>query len=243
MGHSLINSRALERTDRAGTLGHTLPPGQLGSRESRQPDTIIPLNGLWIGGGSIAVMAGPCAVEDRGQMREVAHAVKEAGVKILRGGAFKPRTSPYSFQGLGCQGLEILAEVGAEFGLAVVTEVIAPEDVSLVAGYADILQVGSRNMQNFALLYALGDCNRPVLLKRGMMSTMRSIPIPNRPCPTARSRSRRRGFPGSWPSCGCWAEPWAARCSRPGGHSYSRDLTTAPLCAILSAGFAQSRLM
>jgi 3-deoxy-7-phosphoheptulonate synthase len=175
MRRSLVNNRTLERTARAETVCRTLPPSHLSSRDSRPPDTIISLNGLWIGGGSIVVMAGPCAVEDRGQMREVAHAVKEAGVKVLRGGAFKPRTSPYSFQGLGCEGLEILAEVGAEFDLSVVTEVVAPEDVSLVADHADILQVGSRNMQNFALLYALGDCDRPVLLKRGMMSTIQEM--------------------------------------------------------------------
>jgi 3-deoxy-7-phosphoheptulonate synthase len=120
-------------------------------------------------------MAGPCAVEDRVQMHEVAHAVKEVGVKILRGGAFKPRTSPYSFQGLGREGLEILAEVRDEFGLAIVTEVMTPEDVPLVAECADILQVGARNMQNYALLHALGDNGKPVLLKRGMMSTLQEL--------------------------------------------------------------------
>jgi 3-deoxy-7-phosphoheptulonate synthase len=108
-------------------------------------------------------------------MREVAHAIKEAGVKILRGGAFKPRTSPYSFQGLGRKGLEILAEVRDEFGLAIVTEVMAPEDVPLVAEYADILQGGARNMQNYALLHALGANGKPVLLKRGMMSTLQEL--------------------------------------------------------------------
>jgi len=138
-------------------------------------DTIVALNGTPIGGRNIVVMAGPCAVEDRDQMREVANALKEIGVKILRGGAYKPRTSPYSFQGLGRQGLEILAKVRDEFGLAIVTEVMAPEDVPLVARYADILQVGSRNMQNFSLLHALGKIDKPVLLKRGMMSTVEEL--------------------------------------------------------------------
>jgi 3-deoxy-7-phosphoheptulonate synthase len=147
----------------------------LASRSSGVQNTIVALNGTPIGGRNIVVMAGPCAVEDRDQMREVAGALKETGVKILRGGAYKPRTSPYSFQGLGRQGLEILGEVRDEFGLAVVTEVMAPEDVPLVARYADILQVGSRNMQNFALLHALGKIDKPVLLKRGMMSTVEEL--------------------------------------------------------------------
>jgi 3-deoxy-7-phosphoheptulonate synthase len=108
-------------------------------------------------------------------MREVAQAMSEAGVRILRGGAFKPRTSPYSFQGLGREGLEILAEVRQEFGLAVVTEVVASEQVPLVAEYADILQIGARNMQNFALLHAVGEIGKPVLLKRGMMSTIEEL--------------------------------------------------------------------
>jgi 3-deoxy-7-phosphoheptulonate synthase len=147
----------------------------LSRRDSKAEDTVIALNGTRIGGRHVVVMAGPCAVEDRAQMREVARALKGAGVKILRGGAFKPRSSPYSFQGLGRRGLEILAEVRAEFGLAIVTEVMTPEDVPLVAAHADILQVGSRNMQNFALLQALGGCDRPVLLKRGMMSTVEEL--------------------------------------------------------------------
>jgi 3-deoxy-7-phosphoheptulonate synthase len=147
----------------------------LTSRDSKPEDTIVALNGTRIGGRRVVVMAGPCAVEDRGQMREVAQPLKEMGVKILRGGAYKPRSSPYSFQGLGRQGLEILAEIRDEFGLLVVTEVMSAEDVPLVAKYADILQVGSRNMQNFSLLRALGRIDRPVLLKRGMMSTVEEL--------------------------------------------------------------------
>ena len=120
-------------------------------------------------------MGGPCAVESVEQMLEAARAVKEAGGTILRGGAFKPRTSPYSFQGLGVEGLRILGQVRAEVGLPVVTEVMDPELVPLVSTYADILQIGARNMQNFALLHAVGEAQRPVLLKRGMMSTIEEL--------------------------------------------------------------------
>ena len=120
-------------------------------------------------------MAGPCAVEDRDQILAAAHAVKASGAKIIRGGAFKPRTSPYSFQGLGTEGLKLLAAAREETGLPVVTEVIAPEMVPLVSTYADILQIGARNMQNYTLLHAVGEAQRPVLLKRGMMSTMEEL--------------------------------------------------------------------
>ncbi|TEU15062.1 MAG: 3-deoxy-7-phosphoheptulonate synthase [Anaerolineales bacterium] len=170
-----VNREMFERMEGVEKVMRVLPPFKLASRDFKPDDTVIPLNGTRIGDRQVVVMAGPCAVEDRVQMREVAHAVKEAGVKILRGGAFKPRTSPYSFQGLGRKGLEILAEVRDEFGLAIVTEVMAPEDVPLVAEYADILQVGARNMQNYALLHALGANGKPVLLKRGMMSTLQEL--------------------------------------------------------------------
>ncbi|NIP85157.1 MAG: 3-deoxy-7-phosphoheptulonate synthase [Planctomycetales bacterium] len=170
-----VNKEIFERMEGVERVMPVLPPFKLASRDFKPDDTVIPLNGTRIGDRQVVVMAGPCAVEDRVQMREVAHAVKEAGVKILRGGAFKPRTSPYSFQGLGRKGLEILAEVRDEFGLAIVTEVMAPEDVPLVAEYADILQGGARNMQNYALLHALGANGKPVLLKRGMMSTLQEL--------------------------------------------------------------------
>jgi 3-deoxy-7-phosphoheptulonate synthase len=120
-------------------------------------------------------MAGPCAVESRTQLMETAAAVKEAGAKVLRGGAFKPRTSPYSFQGLGLKGLELLREARDAYGLPVITEVVSPQDVTLVAQYADILQIGARNMQNFALLDAVGEVQKPVLLKRGMMATIEEL--------------------------------------------------------------------
>lgn len=150
-------------------------PYKLASREFSPQDSVFPLDGVQIGGEGVVIMAGPCSVESREQMLEAALAVKAAGAHILRGGAFKPRTSPYAFQGLGEAGLEILAEVRATTGMPVVTEVMSPEMVPLVASCADILQVGARNMQNFALLHAVGDCDRPVLLKRGMSATIEEL--------------------------------------------------------------------
>jgi 3-deoxy-7-phosphoheptulonate synthase len=170
-----VNWEMLERMDGVERVMRVLPPFKLASRDFKPDNSVFPLNGTRIGDRKVVVMAGPCAVEDRTQMREVAHALKEAGIKILRGGAFKPRTSPYSFQGLGREGLQILAEIRDQFGLAIITEVMAPEDVPLVAECADILQVGARNMQNYALLHALGENDKPVLLKRGMMSTLQEL--------------------------------------------------------------------
>jgi len=133
--------------------------------------TIIKVNGTNIGGEHVAVMAGPCSVESEEQMIQAAHAVKDAGAQILRGGAFKPRTLPYSFQGLGEEGLELLALARKETGLPIITEVMSTEDVDLVEGYADILQIGARNMQNFSLLKKVGRASKPVMLKRGMSAT------------------------------------------------------------------------
>ncbi len=145
---------------------------QLVSRERKTDDTIISVRGVKIGGLGFVVIAGPCAVETREQIHKCARHVKECGGQLLRGGCFKPRTSPYSFQGLGFDGLKMLAEAGREYDLPVVTEVLSPADVEPVARYADILQIGARNMQNFSLLSEAGRASRPVLLKRGMMSTM-----------------------------------------------------------------------
>lgn len=145
------------------------------SREFRPQNTIVNVNGVAVGGPDFVVMAGPCAVENRDQVLTAARAVKTAGASILRGGAFKPRTSPYSFQGLGEDGLKILLAAKRETGLPVVTEVISPELVPLVTEYADMLQIGARNMQNYALLEAVGKIRKPVLLKRGMMSTVEEL--------------------------------------------------------------------
>ena len=150
-------------------------PFKLASRTSKPEDTTISLNGVTIGGSRLVVMAGPCSVESRSQLLETAHAVKEAGATMLRGGAFKPRTSPYSFQGMGLQGLELLAEAREETGLKVVTEVMTPDAVAMVSRYADVLQIGARNMQNYGLLKAVGQTQRPVLLKRGMMSKVQEL--------------------------------------------------------------------
>ena len=149
-----------------------LKPFKMASRDMHPQDTIVSLDGVKIGGPQIIIMAGPCSVETREQIVETAQAVKEAGAQVLRGGAFKPRSSPYSFQGLGEPGLEMLAEARQITGLPIVTEVMAPEQVPLVTQYADMLQIGARNMQNYALLQAVGKVDHPVLLKRGMMSTI-----------------------------------------------------------------------
>jgi len=146
-------------------------PYKRASREFHPENTVVRIGDVTIGGDEVVVMAGPCAVESEEQLLATAHAVKQAGARILRGGAFKPRTSPYSFQGLGVHGLRLLAKAREETGLLVVTEVLAPEDVDLVATYADILQVGARNAQNFRLLEAVGRSGKPVLLKHGFATT------------------------------------------------------------------------
>jgi len=147
-------------------------PYKLSSREFQPVDTTIKVGDAVLGGNELAIIAGPCAVETEQQVLQTAKAVKEAGANILRGGAFKPSTSPYHFRGLGKQGLEILAMARAETGLPFITEVLTPQDVELVAKYADILQVGARNMQNFILLDEVGKANMPVMLKRGMSATI-----------------------------------------------------------------------
>ncbi len=152
-----------------------LRPFKLCSRDFHPHDTVVSINGLAVGGKQLTVMAGPCAVESREQLLETAQIVKDAGAHMLRGGAYKPRTSPYSFQGLGEEGLRLLAAAREETGLPVVTEVMDPQQVPLVTTYADVLQIGARNMQNYALLHAVGEAQRPVLLKRGMMSTVEEL--------------------------------------------------------------------
>ena len=152
-----------------------LQPYKIVGRELKPQRTIVKVGDLEIGGQEFIVMAGPCSVETRDQLIETAEAVKQAGAQVLRGGAYKPRTSPYDFQGLEVEGLKLLAEASKRTGLKIVTEVVTTEDTEIVAEYADILQVGARNMQNFALLKRLGSVNRPVLLKRGMSSTIKEL--------------------------------------------------------------------
>ncbi len=146
------------------------------SREWRDENTVVELgNGVAFGGDEIVLIAGPCAVESREQIMDIAERMREAGACALRGGAFKPRTSPYSFQGLGPKGLELLAEARGHTGLAIVTEAVDPEGVPLVAEYADVIQIGARNMQNYPLLKRAGRCGKPVLLKRGMSATINEM--------------------------------------------------------------------
>ncbi len=152
-----------------------LKPYKLASREFKDFDTTIKVKDIIIGGKEVIVMAGPCVVENEQQIFETAHQVKALGAKILRGGAFKPRTSPYSFQGLGEEGLKLLAQAGKETGLAVVTEVMSVNQIDLIAKYTDIFQVGARNMQNFVLLTELGKIKKPILLKRGLSATIEEL--------------------------------------------------------------------
>jgi len=167
-----------EKIERMEGVEKTMPvlrPFKRASRDFHPEDTQVTVGDVTVGGPDVVVIAGPCAVEGRERMVEIALEAKSRGAKMLRGGAYKPRTSPYSFQGLGEEGLQILAEAREETGLPVVTEIIQPELVPLVTSYADVLQVGARNMQNFALLHAVGQAQCPVLLKRGMMSTMEEL--------------------------------------------------------------------
>jgi 3-deoxy-7-phosphoheptulonate synthase len=149
-----------------------MKPYKLASREFSPKNTVVNCGGVKIGGERVVVIAGPCAVESETQLMQAAEGVKKAGATILRGGAFKPRTSPFSFQGLQKKGLELLSRAKEQFGLPVVTEVVNPQDVKLVSSYADMLQIGSRNMQNFSLLTDAGKSGRPVVLKRGFSCTI-----------------------------------------------------------------------
>lgn len=150
-------------------------PYKIASREFHPWNSEVPLDGIKFGGPEVIIIAGPCSIESRGQLLETAHAVREAGAHVLRGGAYKPRSSPYSFQGMGEAGLEILAEARQETGLAVVTEVMAPEKIEIITQYADMLQIGARNMQNYSLLHAVGESQHPTLLKRGLSASINEL--------------------------------------------------------------------
>lgn len=171
----LIFESAFEAMDGVEKTMRVMQPFKVASRDFSEEPTVINVGGVAIGGDKVVVMAGPCSIEGREMIIETAHAVKEAGASILRGGAFKPRSSPYSFQGLGEEGLRYLAEAREETGLPVITEVMTPEDIEVVGDYADILQVGARNTQNYSLLRALGQQEKPVFLKRGMSSTIQEL--------------------------------------------------------------------
>jgi 3-deoxy-7-phosphoheptulonate synthase len=170
-----IDLRLIERLESLPQVERVVPvlkPYKLVSRDFQPQNTVVRVGDIAIGDGSLTVMAGPCTVESRDQLLQTARAVKEAGAKILRGGAYKPSTSPYSFQGLGKEGLELLSEARAETGLPVITEVLDPRDVEVVCEHADILQIGARNMTNFSLLKEVGSTRKPVMLKRGMSATI-----------------------------------------------------------------------
>ena len=164
----------VEDPNPSSTMQPNRPPTRKGfiSRDYQREDTAVRVGEAIIGGGSFAVIAGPCSVESLQQLVDTAFAVKEAGAVVLRGGAFKPRTSPYSFQGLGEEGLKLLSLAREVTGMPVVTEVMDTADVALVEDYADMLQIGARNIQNFSLLKKVGKCQKPIILKRGLMSTI-----------------------------------------------------------------------
>ncbi|MEX0616767.1 MAG: 3-deoxy-7-phosphoheptulonate synthase [Candidatus Woykebacteria bacterium] len=162
----------LEETPGVAEVQRISTPYKLSSRQVQKEDTIVDVSGVKFGAKNIVVIAGPCAVESEKQTVETAIAVKKSGAKVLRGGAFKPRASPYSFQGLEKEGLKILSKARKETGLPVATEVISPEDVELVSEYSDILQIGARNAQNFPLLKKCGKAKRPIILKRGLGETI-----------------------------------------------------------------------
>jgi 3-deoxy-7-phosphoheptulonate synthase len=166
---------SLEATPGVESAMRISAPYKFVSREFRKEHSQIKINGCDVGGDEFIVMAGPCSVESEKQIMETAEGVAAAGAKMLRGGAFKPRTSPYDFQGLEREGLKLLRKAKEATGLAIITEIMSDRDVDLVAEYADCMQVGARNMQNFALLKSLGGCGRPVLLKRGLSSTIKEL--------------------------------------------------------------------
>jgi 3-deoxy-7-phosphoheptulonate synthase len=166
---------SLEATPGVESAVRISAPYKFVSREFKKEDSLIKINGLEIGGDQFVMMAGPCSVESEKQIMQTAEGVAAAGAQMLRGGAFKPRTSPYDFQGLELEGLKLLRKAKEATGLGIITEVMSDRDVELVAEYADCMQVGARNMQNFALLKTLGTCGRPVLLKRGLSSTIKEL--------------------------------------------------------------------
>jgi 3-deoxy-7-phosphoheptulonate synthase len=170
-----VDAGAFENLPGVAEVIPVTAPYKLVSREAKRESTVVSIGGVPVGGPRLALIAGPCAVESEEQALDVARRVRDAGAQLFRGGAFKPRTSPYSFQGLGEKGLKILARVREETGLPIVTEVLDTESAELVAGYADCLQIGARNMQNFSLLRKVGRLRKPVLLKRGMSATIEEL--------------------------------------------------------------------
>jgi 3-deoxy-7-phosphoheptulonate synthase len=170
-----LQAEPLQAIEGVESVVPILKPYKLASREFHAEDSVFDIKGIKVGGGHLAMIAGPCAIESEPLLVDIAERVRDAGANILRGGAFKPRTSPYSFQGLGEDGLKILKTTGERFGMPVVTEVMDPRQIDLVERYTDIFQVGARNMQNFDLLKEVGRTRTPVLLKRGMSATVKDL--------------------------------------------------------------------
>ena len=172
---SKLQAQPLKAIEGVEQVVPIMKPFKLASREFHHDDSVIDIKGIKIGGGHLAMIAGPCAIESEERLIRIAGLVRDAGANILRGGAFKPRTSPYSFQGMGEEGLQILRRVGDQFGMPIVTEVMDPRQVDLVVRYTDMFQIGARNMQNFDLLKEVGKTRLPVLLKRGMSATVKDL--------------------------------------------------------------------
>ncbi|MBD3288609.1 3-deoxy-7-phosphoheptulonate synthase [candidate division KSB1 bacterium] len=170
-----VDKRIFEHSDGVLRIVRIMEPYKLASRSFHEDNSVIKFDGTEIGGDKVIIMAGPCAVESEEQLFTIAKSVKEAGATVLRGGAFKPRTSPYSFQGMGEEGLKLLRQAGDEFGMSVISEILEATHIDLLAKYVDIFQVGARNMQNFWLLRELSKTNKPVLLKRGMSATIEEV--------------------------------------------------------------------
>jgi len=171
----ILRSQPLEVFPGVEKVIPVLAPYKLVSREFKPENTVIDIKGICIGGKKIVNMAGPCSIESREQLKDIAESIKKSGAQILRGGAFKPRTSPYSFQGLGEEGLKIMKGVADETGMAVITEIMDPRDLALIEKYSDIIQIGARNMQNFSLLKEVSQSKKPVLLKRGISATIKEF--------------------------------------------------------------------
>jgi len=172
---SVLRTQPLEAFPGVEKVLSILKPYKLVSRDFKKESSVVDIGGVKVGGNKIIVMAGPCSVENKKLLIDIAHKVKKAGATILRGGAFKPRTSPYAFQGLGLKGLKFLAEAREETGLKIVTEIMDVRDMDMILKYADIIQIGARNMQNFNLLREVGKSRKPVLLKRGMANTIKEL--------------------------------------------------------------------
>ncbi|WP_022852252.1 3-deoxy-7-phosphoheptulonate synthase [Limisalsivibrio acetivorans] len=170
-----LRDRPLSSFPGVETVVPIVKPFKLVSKDFKQEPTVIDINGIKIGGDNVGVMAGPCSVENRDMLFKIAERTSKAGAKILRGGAFKPRTSPYAFQGLGVEGLKYLREAADEYGMLVITEMMDPRDMDDILKYTDIIQIGARNMQNFRLLRELGTIDKPVMLKRGMCATIKEF--------------------------------------------------------------------